>query len=47
VGVIVRDILIVGALILANALFALSEMAVVSARKVRLQRRAEEGDELP
>jgi putative hemolysin len=45
VGVIVRDILIVGALILANALFALSEMAVVSARKVRLQRRAEEGDE--
>lgn len=44
-GVIIRDILIVGALILANAVFALSEMAVVSARKVRLQQRAEEGDD--
>lgn len=44
-GVIIRDILFVGALILANALLALSEMAVVSARKVRLQQRAEEGDD--
>ena len=43
-GVIVRDVLIIGALILANAMFALSELAVVSARKVRLQQRAEEGD---
>jgi hypothetical protein len=45
VGLVVRDVLIIGALILANALFALSEMAVVSARKVRLQQRAEEGDQ--
>lgn len=37
------NILIIVLLILANGLFSLSEMAVVSARKVRLQRRAEEG----
>jgi putative hemolysin len=32
-------------LILANGVFAMSEIAVVAARKVRLQQRAEEGDE--
>jgi len=31
-------------LILANGVFAMSEMAVVSARKVRLQQRAGQGD---
>lgn len=35
---------IVALLILANALFALSEIAIVSARKTRLQQRADEGD---
>jgi putative hemolysin len=37
------EILILTLLILTNGLFSLSEMAVVSARKVRLQQRAEEG----
>lgn len=37
------EILILILLILLNGLFSLSEMAVVSARKVRLQQRAEEG----
>lgn len=37
------EILILIILILANGLFSLSEMAVVSARKARLQQRAEEG----
>lgn len=38
------EILILILLILTNGLFSISEMAVVSARKVRLQQRAEEGD---
>src|SRR5574339_1211665 len=38
------EILILILLILLNGLFSLSEMAVVSARKVRLQQRAEEGN---
>lgn len=38
------EILILILLILTNGLFSLSEMAVVSARKVRLQQRAEAGD---
>jgi putative hemolysin len=38
------EILILILLILTNGLFSLSEMAVVSARKVRLQQRAEKGD---
>jgi putative hemolysin len=41
---ILSEILIILFLILANSLFALSEMAVVSARKTRLQQRADEGD---
>lgn len=39
------ELLIIFLLILANGLFAMSEMAVIAARKVRLQQRAEEGDE--
>lgn len=38
------EILIISLLILTNGFFSLSEMAIVSARKVRLQQRAEEGD---
>ena len=38
------EILIVLLLILANGLFAMSEMAVISARKARLQELAERGD---
>ncbi|GAB4158398.1 MAG: hemolysin family protein [Cyanobacteria bacterium J069] len=38
------EILIVLLLILANGLFAMSEMAIVSARKIRLQELAERGD---
>jgi putative hemolysin len=38
------EILILILLILTNGLFSLSEMAVVSARKARLQQRAEEGN---
>jgi putative hemolysin len=37
------ELLILLGLILLNGLFAMSEMAVVSSRKVRLQQRAEEG----
>jgi putative hemolysin len=39
------EILIVVLLILANSIFALSEMAIISARKTRLQQRAKDGDE--
>lgn len=38
------NIIILFLLILANAIFVLSEMALVSSRKVRLQQRAENGD---
>ena len=37
------EILILILLILTNGLFSLAEMAVISARKARLQQRAEEG----
>lgn len=37
------DLLLLLLLILLNAIFAMSEMAVVSARKVRLQRLADDG----
>jgi magnesium and cobalt exporter, CNNM family len=40
----VVEVVIIVLLILANGLFASSEMAVVSARKARLRRRAEAGD---
>jgi putative hemolysin len=39
------QILVIAALIIANGFLAMAEMAVVSARKARLQQRAEEGDE--
>jgi putative hemolysin len=42
--VAVTQITIVLLLIIANGLFAMSEMAIVSARKARLRQRAEEGD---
>jgi putative hemolysin len=42
---IATEVLIVLLLILANGVFAMSEIAVVAARKVRLQQRAEDGDE--
>ena len=38
------EVLFIILLVLTNAIFALSEMAVVSARKARLQQRAEAGD---
>lgn len=38
------DILIVLLLIVANGLFVMSEMAIISVRKVRLQQRANQGD---
>lgn len=38
------SLLVILALVLANAVFALSEIAVVSARKARLQERADRGD---
>jgi putative hemolysin len=38
------EILVLGVLILANGLFAMSEIAVVSARKTRLQQQAQEGN---
>ena len=39
------ELLVIFLLILANGVFAMSEIAVVAARKVRLQQRAEDGDE--
>lgn len=39
------EIILVLLLIIANGIFAMSEMAVVSARKIRLQQLAEKGDE--
>lgn len=41
---VLLEILFIIILILANGLFAMAEMAIVSSRKVRLQQRAEEGD---
>ena len=43
-NVITIEILIIVFLILANEVFALSKMAIVSARKTRLQQRAEDGE---
>ncbi len=40
----ILDLVIVCLLIMMNGLFAMSELAVISSRKVRLQQRAEEGD---
>src|SRR5918993_255676 len=38
------ELVVIFLLILANGVFAMSEIAVVAARKVRLQQRADEGD---
>ena len=38
------EIVLILVLIIANGLFAMSEIAVVSARRVRLQQRADDGD---
>src|SRR5688500_17042307 len=38
------EVTLILVLLVANGIFAMSEMAVVSARKTRLQQRAEEGD---
>ncbi len=43
----ILEILIIFLLILLNGFFAMSEMALVSARKVRLQQQAEEGEKGP
>jgi putative hemolysin len=41
---VLRDLLLVAILILVNGLFAMSELAIASSRKTRLQQWAEEGD---
>mgnify|MGYP006288573371 FL=1 len=41
---VITELVVIFLLILANGVFALAEMAVVSARKVRLRQRAEGGD---
>src|SRR5512138_1194269 len=41
---ILLEVLFLLALMVANGIFAMAEMAVVSARKARLQHQAEEGD---
>ena len=43
-GSIALEIVILFLLILANGLFAMAEIAVISARRARLQQRADEGD---
>ena len=43
-GSLVFEVLVIILLLLANGMFAMSEMAVVSARKARLQQLAEEGN---
>jgi putative hemolysin len=44
-GGIGTEILLIFLLIIANGIFSMSETAVVAARKVRLQQRAEDGDD--
>ena len=41
---VIQEILIVVLLIVANGIFAMSEMAIVSSRKVRLQQLANQGN---
>jgi putative hemolysin len=41
---IAAEILIIVLLLMLNGVFAMSELAIVTARKVRLEQRAEEGD---
>ena len=42
---IATEVIVIFLLILANGIFAMSEISVVAAKKVRLQQRAEDGDE--
>jgi putative hemolysin len=42
---VLTEIIFIAVLILANGIFAMSEAAIISARKPRLQQRADEGDE--
>ena len=44
-NVIIFEVLLILLLIFANGIFAMSEMAIVSARKIRLQQFADNGDE--
>jgi putative hemolysin len=46
VGGVGTEIVIVLVLLLANGLFAMSEISIVAARKVRLQQRADDGDRM-
>jgi putative hemolysin len=39
------EIILIFALLIANGAFAMAEIAIISSRKVRLQRKAEQGDE--
>jgi putative hemolysin len=43
-SVILTEIVVILALLIVNGLFAMSELAVVSARRIRLEQRADEGD---
>src|SRR5919202_424269 len=43
-SLIVLELVVIVALLLVNGVFAMSELAMVSARKVRLGRRADRGD---
>ena len=45
-GGVGTEIVVVLVLLLANGVFAMSEIAIVAARKVRLQQRADDGDRL-
>ena len=45
-GGVGTEIVVVLVLLLANGLFAMSEISIVAARKVRLQQRADDGDRL-
>lgn len=41
---IVRELVIIAVLLVLNGIFSMSELAIVAAKRVRLQKRAEEGD---
>ena len=44
-SLVLAEILVILGLLVANGIFAMTELAIVSARKMRLTRLAEEGDE--
>ncbi len=43
-GSVLPEVLIIAVLIIANGIFSLAEVAVVTSRKTRLKQRAHEGD---